>query len=134
MNGTQTSAINLLALLSLSFHRRRCRRLFNQTVREQTTAQFYPHIERATSGLLINLLRHPEAFQEHALTYVHCCLGTVDLTLSRFGARTLFSTAYGSDLSTEAGFSLAAWERFPEMMETGTPGAYLVVNNTFPDI
>jgi hypothetical protein len=48
--------------------RKRSRQLFNQVVREQTTAQFYPHIERATSRLLINLLQCPEAFEEHTTT------------------------------------------------------------------
>jgi hypothetical protein len=49
-------------------------------------------------------------------------------TLSRFGASALFSTAYGSELGADAGFSLAGWERLAEIGQAGTPGAYLVVS------
>jgi hypothetical protein len=93
-------------------HRRKRRRLFHEIIRKQTTSNFYPHIVKATSSLLVNLLQKPEDFEEHAVKY---------------GATTVFSSAYGSEITPEAGFSIEAWDKVAEMIEAGTLGSYLVV-------
>jgi hypothetical protein len=92
--------------------RRKRRRLFHEIIRKQTTSNFYPHIVKATSSLLVNLLQKPEDLEEHTVKY---------------GATTVFSSAYGSDITPEAGFSMEAWSKVAEMTEAGTPGSYLVV-------
>jgi hypothetical protein len=48
--------------------------------------------------------------------------------LCRFGASGLFSSAYGSEATESAGFSLHAWEQVSEMLAAGTQGAFLVVS------
>ena len=49
---------------------------------------------------------------------------------SSFGASSVFSSTYGSEVSEDAGFSWDAWNELPEMMATATPGV-LVVSEAF---
>jgi hypothetical protein len=64
MNGKyQNKKFNTVAISM--FHRRKQRRLFSEIIREQTTFQFYPSIQEATSNLLLNLLRAPQDFLAH---------------------------------------------------------------------
>jgi hypothetical protein len=46
----------------------------------------------------------------------------------RFGASSLFSSTYGSEATDLAGFSLAPWHAFSDMLAAGMPGAFLVVS------
>ena len=112
------------------FHRRKRRRLFTEVIREQTTSNFYSFIQEATANLLLNLLRTPEDFLEHITMCVLLFISSFvpPISLCRYGASSLFSSTYGSEATESAGFSLRAWEQFPEILAAGSPGAYLVVS------
>jgi hypothetical protein len=128
MASTKTKTFNTVAVSI--FHRKKQRRLFNEIIRKQTTSHFYTFIQEAISKLLLDFLRAPQDFLAHitmCVLFSHKFLRPSHL-LYRFGASSLFASTYGSEATESAGFSLHAWEKLPEMLAAGTPGAYLVVS------